>query len=155
MARKKAADAVEDLDLEEDFEDFDEEEEAEASPKKRRSKKAAKEDEGPRGLGAREMAEYLEVEPKTFRAWLRRKIESEDLSLGDRDARQRYDFGEDFDSPQAQAVIQLYTGEQEEKARRAEEAAEAAAAKEEAEAKSKPAPKKKAPAKKKAAAKKS
>lgn len=151
MARKKA-DPVEDLDLEEDFEDFDEEEEAEAKPK-RRGKKAAAKEETPKGIGAREMAEFLEVEPKTFRAWIRRKLEAGELDLGDREAKQRYNFGEDFDSPEAQAVIQLHAADKEAEAERRAEAARKRAEASDDEAEE--APKKKATPRKKAAAKKS
>lgn len=151
MARKKV-DEVDDLDLEDFEEDFDEEEEKEAAPKRKRKAKAKKE-EKPKGLGAREMAEYLEVEPKTFRAWLRRKIEEDEISFDERDPKQRYDFGDDFDSPQAQAVINLYHEDVAARERRKEEREAERLAKAEAEAENE-APKKKAPAKKKAAAKK-
>lgn len=153
MARKNSP--VEDLDLEEDFEDFDEDEEAEAKPRKR-SKKAEKADE-PKGIGAREMAEYLEMEPKTFRAWLRRKVENEEIDFGEREAKQRYNFGADFDSPEAQAVIQLHAADkvaaEERKAAREAAAAAKAEAGDDDEAPKRKAPAKKAPAKK--AAKKS
>lgn len=131
MARKttKTKDEVDDLDLEEDFDDVDEEEEKKSSAKSKGKKKSKKKDDDkPRGIGAREMAEYLDVEPKTFRAWLRRKQEDGEIEFDDRDPKQRYDFGEDFESKKAQAVIDLYNAElearEQRKAEREKEKAE-------------------------------
>lgn len=101
MARK--ADDLDDLELE-DF-DAEEEEEAKATKKGKGSKK----DSAPKGIGARAMAEHLEAEPKTFRAWLRRKIEAGAFpELVDREAKTRYDFGASLTSPIAKKVIKAW-----------------------------------------------
>ncbi len=87
-----AASDVDDLDLEEDFDDLDAEEEA-AAPKPKAAKKAS-------GIGAKAVADKLGANDKTFRAWLRRKVEASAQSeeddafshLVDREARSRYSW---------------------------------------------------------------
>lgn len=102
MARK--TDELDDLDLE----DFDAEEEEETKAKKK-GKSSSKKSDKPKGIGARQMAEHLEAEPKTFRAWLRRKIEGGDLpELAEREAKTRYDFGSTLNSPVAKKVTKLW-----------------------------------------------
>ena len=109
MARKAAAE-VEDLDLE-DFDDAEEAEESSAKSKgKGKSKKAAE----PKGVSASQLAAHLGAEGKTFRAWVRRKVEAGDLKL-EREAKTRYDFGPDFDSPQVKQIVELWNSESHEK----------------------------------------
>jgi hypothetical protein len=139
MARKAAVDPVEDLDLE-DFDDVDEETEAKASKGKgkSKSKKAAE----PRGLGAREVAEHLGAEPKTFRAWLRRKVASGDVVIpGGHDAKTRYDFGASFDTPLVKQIGELWNSESHERGAGIEKAQAARKAKQEAAAKTTAKPK--------------
>lgn len=106
MARKADVDEFDDLDLEEDF-DVEEEEETKA---KKKGKSSSKKSDKPKGIGARQLAEHLEAEPKTFRAWLRRKIENGDVpQLVNRETNTRYDFGSTLNSPVAKKVIKLWT----------------------------------------------
>ncbi len=102
---RKAASEIDELELEDDF-DVEEEEEAKAKPK---AKKAA-----PKGVGARQMADEVGADPKTFRAWLRRKLESGDLEL-EHDAKARYNFGTTINSPMAKRVIKMWNSESHEK----------------------------------------
>lgn len=86
MAKSK----VDDLDLDEDFDDLDEEAEANAPKKKSKAKKAT-------GIGATAVAEKLGANPKTFRAWLRRRVEATPKeepwsALADREPRSRYSW---------------------------------------------------------------
>ncbi len=119
MARKAAE--IEDLELEDDFE-VDEEEEKKAKPK---SKKAA-----PKGVGASQIAAEVGADPKTFRAWLRRKIASEELSVDlNHEEKARYNFGNTMGSPKAKAVIKLWNSESHEKGAGLKKAQEAKAAK--------------------------
>jgi hypothetical protein len=79
-------DDVDDLDID-DLDDLDEEEE-ESKPKAKggRGKKTS-------GIGAKAVAEKLGAEPKTFRAWLRRKVaEGAFPGLAEREFRQRYQW---------------------------------------------------------------
>ena len=124
MARKAA---VEDLELEDDFE-VEEEEESKAKPK---SKKAA-----PKGVGARQIADEVGADPKTFRAWLRRKIAAGDIEL-DHDEKARYNFGNTIGSPKAKAVIKLWNSESHEKGAGLKKAQEAKAKKAKAKTKAK------------------
>ncbi len=103
MARKAAE--VDELELEDDF-DVEEEEEAKTKPK---AKKAA-----PKGVGARQIADHVGADPKTFRAWLRRKIASGDLEI-DHDQKARYNFGNTINSPTAKKVIKAWNAESHEK----------------------------------------
>ena len=136
MARK-AVEELDDLDLE----DFDVEEEEEVKAKKK-GKGATKSDK-PKGIGARQLAEHLEAEPKTFRAWLRRKIEAGELpELDTREAKSRYDFGASLTSPVAKKIITMWNSDSHEKGAGLEKA--------QAARKAKAASSKKAPAKKKA-----
>jgi uncharacterized protein YjcR len=113
MARKAATvDDIEALDLEE-FDDADEVEEA-AATKKGKSK--SKKDSTPKGIGASQLAEHLGAEPKTFRAWLRRKQADDNSGIDfPHDAKTRYDFGASFDSPLAKSVIKAWNSESHEK----------------------------------------
>ncbi len=120
MARKAAQD-IDDLELEDDF-DVDDEEETQAKP---RTKKAA-----PKGVGATQLAAALpgEVDPKTFRAWLRRKVAAGDIDMGDHEAKGRYNFGNTLNSPLAKRVIKLWNSESHEKGAGLKKAQEARAA---------------------------
>ncbi len=106
MPRKAATD-VDDLEMEEDF-DVEEEDEAPAKSKK----KAA-----PKGVGASQLAAALpgDVDPKTFRAWLRRKVESGDIVMEGHEAKGRYNFGNTINSPLAKRVIKLWKSESHER----------------------------------------
>lgn len=116
MARKKAATSeVDELELEDDFE-VEEDEEAKASKKKGKGKKAAE----PKGVGARQLADHIGVEAKTFRAWLRRQSD-EDLGI-DHEHKARYQFGNTINSPQAKKVIKLWNESSHEKGRKKKEA---------------------------------
>jgi len=117
MARK-AAD-VEDLELEDDFEVEEEDE----KPTKAKAKKAA-----PKGVGASQIAAEVGADPKTFRAWLRRKIAAGDIEM-DHEEKARYNFGNAIGSPKAKAVIKLWNSESHEKGAGLEKAQKAKAAK--------------------------
>lgn len=80
------SDFDETLDIDEDFDDLDEEEESRASKKKAPAKKSSK----PKGIGASAVAEKLGANPKTFRAWLRRKVANGDIKIAEREAKARY-----------------------------------------------------------------
>lgn len=122
MARAKDTDELDDLDLEEDF-DAEEEEETKA---KKKGKSGSKKSDEPKGIGARQMAEHLEAEPKTFRAWLRRKIDAGDLpQLEEREAKARYNFGNTLNSPVAKRVVKLWNEDSHEKGAGLEKAQEA------------------------------
>lgn len=107
MARKSATDEELDaLDLED--EDFEAEEDEETKAKSK-GKKGSKKDDKPKGIGAREMAEHLGAEPKTFRAWLRRKKAAGEITtLDDHEHKQRYDFGSSLNSNAARQIIKLW-----------------------------------------------
>lgn len=106
MARKTAEEDLDALDLED--EDFEVEEEEETKAKKK-GKKSAKKDDKPKGIGAREMAEHLGADPKTFRAWLRRKMAAGEVStLDDHEPKQRYDFGSSLNSNASRQIISLW-----------------------------------------------
>lgn len=109
MAKRAAKAEVDDLELE----DIDEaEEEEETSAKKRSSKKSSKKDDKPKGIGARQVAERLKAEPKTFRAWLRRKIaDGQFPELEDREAKTRYNFGETWEDPLVVKIMELWESE--------------------------------------------
>lgn len=112
MARKKAE--VDELELEEDFDVEEDEEAAAASKKKGKGKKAA----APKGVGATQVAQELGVDPKTFRAWLRRQLNAEDNPLGiDHEHKARYNFGNTISSPQAKKVMKLWKESSHEKGR--------------------------------------
>ncbi len=104
---RKAASEIEDLEMDEDF---DVEEEAESAPK-------SKAKSAPKGVGATQLAAALpgEVDPKTFRAWLRRKVEAGDIELDNHEAKGRYNFGNTINSPLAKKVIKLWGSESHEK----------------------------------------
>ncbi len=119
MARK-AASEVEDLEMDEDF-DVDEETE---SPTKSKAKAA------PKGVGARQMAEEVGADPKTFRAWLRRQIQSGAVEM-DHDVKARYNFGNTINSPQAKKIIKLWNAESHERGAGLKKAQEARKAKSE------------------------
>lgn len=106
MARKAADEDLDALDLEEDFEAEEEEEEKAQKKGKGKSKK----DDKPKGIGAREMAEHLGAEPKTFRAWLRRLMEAGELpELADNhEHKQRYSFGSSVNSNLAKKITKLW-----------------------------------------------
>lgn len=97
--RKKAK--VEEV--EEDFDDLDEEEEERApKPKSSKTKKE------PVGIGAKQLAEKLGANAKTFRAWLRRKVAAGDFpELSDREERSRYSWGS-FKDPSLLAIMKAW-----------------------------------------------
>ncbi len=134
MAPRKAAE-VDELELEEDF-DVEEETEAKSKPKAKKS--------APKGVGARQMADEVGADPKTFRAWLRRKIESGDLEMTDHEAKGRYNFGTTIGSPLAKKVIKMWNSESHEKGAGLKKAQEAKAAKKGTKPKAKPKTKAKA-----------
>lgn len=112
MARKAAE---EDLDLDLEEEDFDVEEEEETKAKAK-GKGGSKKSDKPKGIGAKAMAESLGAEPKTFRAWLRRRIENGDFpELAEREAKSRYDFGSTLNSPLAKKVTKSWNEDSHEK----------------------------------------
>lgn len=88
-----------DLDLDEDFDDLDEEEEAKR-PKTKTAKKAAV-----KGIGAAAVANKLGANPKTFRAWLRRK--ADDLKLGKREPKARYTWAT-WKDPELVAIMKAW-----------------------------------------------
>lgn len=113
MARKKVESEVDELELEDDF-DVEEDEEAKASKKKGKGKKKAE----PKGIGATQVAEALGVDPKTFRAWLRRVKDNPDSGLElDHEHKARYNFGNTISSPQAKKVMKLWTESSHERGR--------------------------------------
>ena len=126
MARKAASDEIEDLEMDEDF-DVEEEEE---TPAKSKAKSA------PKGIGASQLAAALpgDVDPKTFRAWLRRKVEAGDIEL-EHDPKGRYNFGNTINSPKAKQIIKAWNSESHEKGAGLKKAQEAK--KEKAKAKAK------------------
>jgi hypothetical protein len=106
VARKTAEEDLDALDLEDEDFEVEEDEEAKATKK---GKKGSKKSDKPKGIGARQMAEHLEAEPKTFRAWLRRKVENGDIpELADREAKSRYDFGASLNSNLSKKVIKMW-----------------------------------------------
>jgi len=124
---RKAASEIEDLEMDEDF-DVEEEEE---TPAKAKSKSA------PKGVGASQLAAALpgDVDPKTFRAWLRRKVESGDIELDNHEVKGRYNFGNTINSPKAKQIIKAWNSESHEKGAGLKKAQEAK--KEKAKAKAK------------------
>jgi len=102
---RKAASEIDELELEDDFE-VEEEEEEKTKPKAKK--------EGPKGVGARQMADEVGADAKTFRAWLRRKIESGDIEI-DHEFKGRYNFGTTINSPMAKKVIKMWGSESHEK----------------------------------------
>ena len=97
---------VDDLDLD-DFDDLDEEEEERAAkPKKGKSK--------PKGIGASAVAEKLGVDPKTFRAWLRRKVAAGDIEIGDHDFKARYTWA-NWKSPELVAIMKAWKSDSHER----------------------------------------
>ncbi len=130
-----------DLDSDEDFDDLDEEEEtskAKAKPKKGKAK--------PKGIGASAVAEKLGANPKTFRAWLRRKAASGDLKLAEREPKARYTWAT-WKDQELVRIMKAWTADSHEKGGGKK------GAKKKAPAKKKASSKKKAPAKKKRAKK--
>lgn len=118
MARK---DDDLDLDLEEDF-DVEEEEEAKA---KKKGKSGSKKSDEPKGIGAKALAEHVGAEPKTFRAWLRRKIEAGDLpELEDREPKQRYNFGNSLNNNLCKKIQKMWDEDSHEQGAGLEKAAE-------------------------------
>ncbi len=92
---------IDDLDLE-DFDDLDAEEEEKKATKKP-AKKAAK----PKGIGASAVAEKLNCDPKTFRAWLRRKVAAGDIEVGDHDHKARYTWP-NWKDPELIAIMKAW-----------------------------------------------
>lgn len=141
MAKRRAA--VEELD--DDLDDLDEPVEDEDEAPRRKAKAAKKgaakpkKDEKPKGIGARQIAERLKIDGKTFRAWLRRQVAAGEIDLNGRDTKERYDFGPDWSSPTVQAIIKAYESTDHEKGAGLKAANEAKAKK--AAAKGKPAAK--------------
>ena len=89
-----------------DFEEFDDLDEAEETTKKKatsKSKKAAK----PKGIGASAVAEKLGCNPKTFRAWLRRKVEAGDVTVTGHDVKARYTWP-NWKDPELVAIMKAY-----------------------------------------------
>ena len=124
---RKAASEIEDLEMDEDF-DVEEEEE---TPAKAKAKSA------PKGIGASQLAAALpgDVDPKTFRAWLRRKVEAGDIELDNHEVKGRYNFGNTINSPLAKKIIKAWNSESHEKGAGLKKAQEAK--KEKAKAKAK------------------
>ena len=114
MARKEA---VDDLELEDDFEVEEEDEKPKA-----KAKKAA-----PKGVGASQIAAEVGADPKTFRAWLRRKVANGDIEMPDHEEKARYNFGNSIGSPLAKKVIKLWNSESHEKGAGLEKAQKAKA----------------------------
>ncbi len=92
---------VDDLDLD-DFDDLDEEEEEKSAPRKKASKT-----EKPKGIGASAVAEKMGADPKTFRAWLRRKVASGDLEIKDHEHKSRYSW-KNWKDPELIAVMKAW-----------------------------------------------
>lgn len=164
MARKRAQVEVEEEDFDdEDLEDLDEPVDDEDEAPKRRSKagkkgpaKTAKDDK-PKGIGARQIADRLGVDGKTFRAWLRRQVAAGELEMNGRAEKERYDFGPDWSAPLVQRILKQWESVSHEKGAGLKKAQAANAAKRAAAAKAK-GTSKKAPSKaaaKKAVSKKS
>ena len=129
VARRSAeVDEIED----DEFEDLSEEEET--TPKRKSSKKAASSSrakaEPAKGIGARQIAERLGCEPKTFRSWLRRQVAEGNVDLnGDREGKERYNFGESWNNPLIQEVMELWKSSNHEKGAGLKKAQEVLAAK--------------------------
>ncbi len=92
---------IDDLD---DFDDLDEEAE-ENAPKPAAKKKAS-------GIGASAVAEKLGANAKTFRAWLRRKVENSEegdvfAHLANREARSRYSWPK-WSDPDLKAIMKAW-----------------------------------------------
>lgn len=129
-----------DLDLDEDFDDLDEEEEtAKASTKKAKAKSK------PKGIGASAVAEKLGANPKTFRAWLRRKVNSGDLKIATREPKSRYTWAT-WKDPELAQIMKAWKEDSHEKGGKK---GEKKASTKTSGKKKAPAKKKKAPAKKK------
>lgn len=107
----RAKTEVDELDLEDDF-DVEEEEEVQASKKKAKTKKET-------GIGARQVAEALGVDPKTFRAWLRRQ-DPEAIGF-DHEHKSRYNFGKSMNSPGVKKVMKLWKESSHERGRKKKE----------------------------------
>ena len=127
---------IDDLELDEDFDDLDEEEEE----KKASTKKGSTKKEKPKGIGASAVAEKLGANPKTFRAWLRRKVEAGDLKVAGHDTKARYTWA-NWKDPELLAIMKAYQADSHERG---------GGKKGEKKTPAKKAPVKKAPAKKKA-----
>ena len=125
-----------DLDLDEDFDDLDEEEET----KKAKTKKASAKSK-PKGIGASAVAEKLGANPKTFRAWLRRKVANGDIKVSDHETKARYTWT-NWKDPELVAIMAAWKADSHEKGGGKK------GAKKKAPAKKKASAKKKAPAKK-------
>lgn len=115
MAPRKKSE-VDELEIEDDFDVEEDEEETAAKKGKKKSKKA--ED---KGVGARQIAEELGVDAKTFRAWLRRKIADGSIEL-DHEHKSRYSFGNTINSPAAKRVMKLWNEDDHERGRKKKEA---------------------------------
>jgi len=102
MPRKQ----VDELELEDDFDV-----EAEAEPAAKAKAKA------PAGVGARQIAEQVGADPKTFRAWLRRMLANGELEI-DHEHKGRYNFGKSLNSPAAKRVIKLWNESSHERGRK-------------------------------------
>jgi hypothetical protein len=135
-----ADDDFEDIEDLEDFDDLDEEEEERAKPKAKSKGKAEKK---PAGIGASAVAAKLGCEPKTFRAWLRRKVDAGDFpDLKNREKRSRYSWA-NWKDPGLLEVMKAWKDDDHTKGGGPKKAKETAA-------KRKKAPAKKAPAKRRA-----
>lgn len=132
---------IDDLDLE-DLDDLEEEEEERAPKAKAKRSPGTKEKPG---IGATAVAEKLGAEPKTFRAWLRRKLEAGEIEMP-HEHKQRYSF-KNWKDPVLVKIMALYKADEHKpRGRKPKEAVDDS-----------PSPKKptrKAPAKKKPAARK-
>lgn len=149
MARRKAV--VEEIEDEDDFDDLDDPvEEEDEAPSRKRTKSAtkAKKDEKPKGIGARQIAEHLNIDGKTFRAWLRRQVQAGEIDLNGREAKERYDFGPTMSSPLVQRIIKAWESTSHEKGEGLKKAQAANKAKREAKAKAEKSTAKKASSKK-------
>lgn len=122
MARK--TDTVDDLDLDDLEDEFDDDEEE--APKAKSKKKAKKNSH--EGIGAAAMAEHLGMTPKAFRAWLRNRVADGDIDLGDREGKERYNFGKSLKSPLARKVASVHKKYKDDVAKRKQESMKKAAA---------------------------
>ncbi len=92
---------IDDLDLD-DLDDLDVEEE-----EKQATRKKSKKSEKPKGIGASAVADKLNADAKTFRAWLRRKIASGDLEVEGHEHKSRYTW-KNWKDPELVAIMKAW-----------------------------------------------
>jgi len=130
----------------EDLNDLDEEEEvtAKKSSKSAGKSKAAAKKEKPSGLSATQVAEKLGADPKTFRAWLRVRVEKGEIELPERQGRERYVLGANWKDETILLIQKLWAETDHRKGgKKADDDGKSAPKKGKATAKRKPASKKK------------